>query len=826
MSVDQDTEMSDETQSRLAPTSISTMTDIRRTSTASNSSNAITTSSTTTYASTPTVTGFPSGASLANLIHNMDVSSEPERIHETDEEEDSESEGEGEEVEGELQGEEGEDEDDGEDEEDDEEDDEEEDDDEEDEEGKEYDTGEPISTATIAAPPPPVPVVTNVLQARPKPKPNAPPRSSISISDLTENGVEGPLPVLSAKGVSIPVLLHTDGNAGESGISVTVTDTSQPPEAPPESSTSTLTSPPSSAETADSVTTTKPTSKKGKPKSKVGKQRSASPSPPPQPAPPPLQTIRLDIALGGPSNYEVDVSQMAKETGQRPMTPPLLGAVVESEVEEPAPSVHEEGDGGGGKKKRKKKNAAQEYYDTSDPFIDDSELAVDQRTYFAQTKQQGFYVSSGEVALMKDNKSPKKPKSKKLNLTQTLHASASKAISAGVASAGPSAGMSISTAGLNRTGSHDGESPVLVDGETASSLSTFGKGLRGVGMVTGGVVGVSGGANVLPGMNGGEKGKKPATGADAISGWTAGVPDEEADEKTGQKRKRYITVVEGGKKRKIVNVHSFHPELQAAIEELKLEIEKENWEHKGKFPPGIKPHLAKLALLAIKLDEYDDHFFNLMPVLFPYNKYTMTKLIKRTVYPDHVALLQDRQEQLLKQLEDLSKAGFLQAEQEWEKSVAAWDKRQEKMRLEVTNAPPGSAPPGEGGSANGSAAPTRHPTEEKDGMDVDNPSVAPSTAVANAHTANPPGKKYRLTEQMKAIIWDLVLLSNECCRLENEKNVYEGSALQVSEQGLRKVLYQKIVAAFPEGWMSSGQISRDVSAMKKRLEKEAMDNEP
>ncbi len=31
----------------------------------------------------------------------------------------------------------------------------------------------------------------------------------------------------------------------------------------------------------------------------------------------------------------------------------------------------------------------------------------------------------------------------------------------------------------------------------------------------------------------------------------------------------------------------------------------------------------------------------------------------------------------------------------------------------------------------------------------------------------------------------------------------------MSEQGSRKVLYQKIVAAFPEGWMSSGQISRD-----------------
>jgi hypothetical protein len=37
----------------------------------------------------------------------------------------------------------------------------------------------------------------------------------------------------------------------------------------------------------------------------------------------------------------------------------------------------------------------------------------------------------------------------------------------------------------------------------------------------------------------------------------------------------------------------------------------------------------------------------------------------------------------------------------------------------------------------------------------------------------------------------------------------EGSVSQVSEQGLRKALYQKILAAFPEGWMNSGQISRE-----------------
>lgn len=92
-----------------------------------------------------------------------------------------------------------------------------------------------------------------------------------------------------------------------------------------------------------------------------------------------------------------------------------------------------------------KKNVVSEYYDTTDPFIDDSELAVDERQFFAQTKQQGFYVSSGEVALLKDKyvskmiytflfflsilayigrvityRTPKKPKSKKLSFVPGL----------------------------------------------------------------------------------------------------------------------------------------------------------------------------------------------------------------------------------------------------------------------------------------------------------------------------------------------------------------------------------------------------------------------
>ena len=84
-----------------------------------------------------------------------------------------------------------------------------------------------------------------------------------------------------------------------------------------------------------------PTSTKPRSSASGHKPRSPSPSPPPPPVKPPPQTIRLDIQLGGPEDYEVDINRLSKETGQRPPTPPIIITGVsrdesdESEPDEP-----------------------------------------------------------------------------------------------------------------------------------------------------------------------------------------------------------------------------------------------------------------------------------------------------------------------------------------------------------------------------------------------------------------------------------------------------------------------------------------------------------
>jgi len=61
------------------------------------------------------------------------------------------------------------------------------------------------------------------------------------------------------------------------------------------------------------------------------------------------------------------------------------------------------------------------------------------------------------------------------------------------------------------------------------------------------------------------------------------------------------------------------------------------------------------------------------------------KLIKRTIFTDHLKILTDRQDELLQQLALLTKEGFPKAQEEWEKSVVAWGASCLCMKLFVNN---------------------------------------------------------------------------------------------------------------------------------------------
>ena len=98
--------------------------------------------------------------------------------------------------------------------------------------------------------------------------------------------------------------------------------------------------------------------------------------------------------------------------------------------------------------------------------------------------------------------------------------------------------------------------------------------------------------------------------------------------------------------------------------------------------------------------------------------------------------------------------------------------RQDKAKEAEAEAKAGTGTGDDSASGpSGSAPPpaARQSTEDAgSGTELDHPPAAAAATKEKAEP-HPPSKKFRMTEGMKGIVWSLVSLSNECCRLENEK---------------------------------------------------------
>ncbi|KAG8908995.1 hypothetical protein FRB99_000098 [Tulasnella sp. 403] len=574
-----------------------------------------------------------------------------------------------------------------------------------------------------------------------------------------------------------------------------------------------------------------------KPKSRVKRPRGQSPSPPPIPRPPPRLTIRLDFTLGGPSNYEVNIKQSAKETGQAPPTPPPppkpSDTESSSEDEAPAPAA---ATAGGIVKRRRRVNTD---YDLDDPFIDDSDLRIDAPTHFAQTKQQGFYVSSGDVALVKD-KTPKKVKPPKSSLVpgpgrREGRSLTSLLMNATVVAEAPAKVAPLTTvhgdskvyqpndvsmssgSGAPANGAGTRDSPIaLLDDEEKPILSSIS--FDGNGPPAAKRIKLDDGTpqpsrSRPPPPLDMKPVSQPMAQADShisISPSTAmftGASDTQST--VGRKRK---ISKEGLEK-------IFHPDVTQALRELKTTIDEANWETKGKFPPHLKPLLQSTAIVALKHGDYNDNFFDYLPTIFPYNRFTMMKLTSRLMYQEHQKFLQDRQNALLDELKQIAVEDFAKAQEDFAKACAAWEERQKRRQLLTVE----GGTPGEGAS---------------NAMDVDSRPHSPNPAVHNdSEAAGNPGKeklpgqreredkapiqKYKWTDAIKSRVWGLVHLSNESARLTSLMHGWDATIPIATEQSLRKNLYARITAVFPEGWMNSQIISREVSNMKLKLKKES-----
>ncbi|KAG8775456.1 hypothetical protein FRC12_001477 [Ceratobasidium sp. 428] len=536
---------------------------------------------------------------------------------------------------------------------------------------------------------------------------------------------------------------------------------------------------------------------------------------------------------------------MARDSGQRHATPvPTLRVPMDSDDDGAKGDTSAvEGAGKEVKRRRRKRREEDSEYDLSDAFIDDSDLQRDSRTHFAQTKQQGFYVSSGEVALVKDKQAPKPRKrapaatSKPLSKVATTKAAQSRVASTSVSNLNASAlaievPQPMLTSGApvyKRTPSPPASSPTaplsLPPIATPSSDPGFKPDLSHLSSF-----------NSEPGDGTRQSpialddAKWDRSGHGTLSpGDVSGRMGSPGASSHGMKRQRTETNGAGGsgtvtpsgtngeaknKKQRKVEGEPFSAEMERFFAELLQEVGTYSWENKAKFPPNLKPRLIQVATEALRLGEYGENFFNRLPKIFPYNRFTMMvrlasfidnnmlvlnslknqKLTKRLIYATHNDRLRRRCDELIVELKEQVNQGLPVQESLHQAALEAWETKKASALAKW-----------------------------QEEMDQAQASGVPQEQLPARPDPPMPQKRYRWNDVIKENVWQQVCLCNEIAALANEAHAFDPNIAQkVSEQSLRKSLYQKIVNVFPEGWMTTNLISREVSEMK-RKEKKAND---
>lgn len=82
-----------------------------------------------------------------------------------------------------------------------------------------------------------------------------------------------------------------------------------------------------------------------------------------------------------------------------------------------------------------------------------------------------------------------------------------------------------------------------------------------------------------------------------------------------------------------------------------------------------------MSYFALEIGEYDDEFYAVMPKIFPYNLFTMKKLIKREVYPKRMEDLAQNLDQQLEILQEGIRRNWGPQREEFERRMAEYERK-------------------------------------------------------------------------------------------------------------------------------------------------------
>ncbi|CAG8529946.1 22367_t:CDS:2 [Cetraspora pellucida] len=381
------------------------------------------------------------------------------------------------------------------------------------------------------------------------------------------------------------------------------------------------------------------------------------------------------------------------------------------------------------RKKKRRIIKKEQQYDVNDPFIDDSELAPLQRDYGKVRPQiEGFFVWNGPLVLERlvdeDEPVPKKKASAKRK-PKTSEADGTPKV------------RKARTVKKTEGGS-DGK------GKAAAPKKRVSKKLKTAGDISQESSSVNGGAhNGINPLN--HLHIDPSSNTQSTNVSTVGASNNNLHTLAHQ-RDSSDPNKPPGKRKKVYPVEPVHPDVQYLLDIFKQQVDKESFEVKSRFPQNLKPPLMELLSRAYELNQFNENLFKVLTNMLPYNKFTITRLCQRTLYPKALIELQKRKLELIERLK-------IAIDEIMPSLLQEFDERNTSFSSSV-------------------------PINGDNNIEID------------SKTAN--GKKFRWDENTRFLLWQIVQEEMAWVVMSNCLAEAEEKSERHSEQTMRKSLYQDV----------------------------------
>lgn len=488
------------------------------------------------------------------------------------------------------------------------------------------------------------------------------------------------------------------------------------------------------------------------------------------------------------------------------------------------------GGGGGGRKKKKFDEYDIGQYDVRDPFVDDSELGVDEPTHSAKPSADGFFVTQGEVEL---EEAKAAAKDMRLNLLQSYQTASGKRAPIPIGfgqsiDGGGGAGAISLRLGLKP------ENDVIVNELLAEKAVELG-------LISPAPEGDESRQSYFESRN-----KTPTSGPslerrnmNPSDGQVVGsqnspikVDDNDEDHHQQPKAPSHIPSTK-------YPTRAVPRRLEREFDNLRQKVSKESWLKKTKFPPSLREPLMQASKIAVALNEYNDNFFNWLPHIFPYNRLTLHKYTKRQFLSNHTDFMKQLQDINMSVLESQIKETLPILRQEYEEQMSKWTSTGGQTSQALSN---------------GVAAAEEETQLPDDNIEADVDAEEADKIEEEAANRGIPVKRWRWSEPMREVFFTIITIDNamldlrteKMCVQENKVTVpsrfnfkltsliffsffssssssireLEGSDEKASISNARKAIYKRIIELWPEkGWATTTNLSREYALYKRKVDR-------